>query len=232
MRTTLLLSPALVVLAACYEPEPTPDERERTELREGVWKFHLDDAVLEGACPSIAGADAAEVVEGLDGLVLPAHVSTPGAYGVRIELEGLSLRGERADGWLSAEGRLDDISPSEPPEESDWGEDTDDEGTDDEDSDYDYGEDDGDGEAPPPCEVVEEPVETEDGISVVVDAAVLDAEHLEGELDIHYSSGEASCVINTRLVGLFVGEPAEPEPCGEEIPEESETGGPDVEVCG
>ena len=231
MRTALVLSPALVTLVACSEPEPMPEERERTELREGTWKLRLAGPVLEGACPTIDGAPAAEIVEELDGFVLPAHVATTGPFGVRIDLEGVVLRGERADGWLSAEGRVDESHPSEPPEDDDrddedWGEDTDGEAS---------GDEDGGGEAPPPCEVVEEPVEDperEDGILVVLDASVLDAEHIEGELDIHYSSGEASCVINAELVGLYVGEPAEPEPCGEELPAEWETGGPDVEECG
>ena len=202
MRTTLMFSAALLFVSGCFPFEPDPGVVEITPLAEGTWKLTLADAEATGLCD----VDLREVERGF----LPAELSHKGGSGIRMDLEGVVLFGDRIDGFLFAEGEAsadygDHAEPSIEVYEDD--EDHEDEGT----------TEDGEEEAPPPCEAPEEESRPEaEGVTVILDAEILDAEHFEGQLEVFMVEDGLSCEISASVVGRYVGAPARPEGPAEE----------------
>ncbi len=199
----MLAAPLMCIFAmGCdLDPEETTPAPEHTPLTQGAWQFHLGDPIQSGSCDID--------FSGMDGLMLPGVVRTPGPHRVRIDLDGVVLNGERGDGLLMASGFTYLESGSAPDKPMD--DEPDEEWTDESD-----GED--EGGSPPPCDSMDEDepdsdvAEPAEGMSIYLDADVTDPAHVQGEMDIQVTMEGSSCSVNLQVVGRYVGETDSVEP--------------------
>ena len=208
MRTLL---PALLLapLAACFEPvEP---DVEPADLNSGRWELHLTGLEASGDCAVIA-----VVQEPIDVI---AYMEVDDDE-VSLWMEGMALDGDiegthlSLSGAISTYGDYEDGDPGPdrplPADEDDWSE----PGC----SGGDSGEDSGGAVILPAC-VEPEPYREE--VRASLDADILAADLIRGELVVRYQDAWSDCRFSSELVGIQVegdGDIGHPEPV-EPMPE-------------
>jgi hypothetical protein len=215
MRTrSLLLSAALLPLAACFEvtipgePEPEPAP---AELQNGEWLFDMEMVAADGDCWAM-GLDVEDPY--LYEYVAWAWIETDGHDRVGIDLEGFYLEGSIYGESLYADGELyydygysyeDEPAPME--DEDDWGEDESDEDVGEPGYDPSSGEPgdapvdclggDGDAEILPICEesYPEDAPLYEEGVFASMDADILSNIRMQGHILVDYVYFDTYCTV-------------------------------------
>lgn len=220
---TLLMSAALLPLAACFEVViPEEPEPEPAELQEGEWIFDMEMVAVDGDCWAMGiDVDDAYLYE----YSAWAWIETHGERDVSIDLEGFLLDG-RIDGEsLYADGELaygydygDEGEPVPLEDEDDWGDEDGDHSDDEPGYDPSSGSDgapgadcpsgDGDAEILPICEDIE-PYPEEEFIFASLDADILSPERMRGSILVDYVYFDTYCSIEFA----FEAEALDEDPC-------------------
>jgi hypothetical protein len=181
----LLTAAALLPLTACFEGT-IPYDPPAAELQDGEWSFEMTPVALDGDCWGMSTRD-------VDTTQAWAWIESDSDGEVSIDLEGMWLEGQIYGESLEAEGSLYYDYDDEPQDEPD--EVPPEPGQDDEDDGDDSSDNPTSSDGGPTAACEEYPGPDEEQILAYMNADILAADHMRGDLVVDYAEYGVYCSI-------------------------------------